>query len=156
MSLLKRKQKLKKALKTENMKTTMKHLAAGTFIALILIVGNVRAEGTETKATSQAIETSLQVEKWMTDETIWNTKSISLAEIAMEIESTLELESWMTNSETWNFSINVVEEAEENMEIECWMTCDEIWDTTTNMEEKEKELTVESWMTNENNWNREF
>ena len=128
MSLLKRKQKLKKALKTEDMKTTMKHLAAGTFVALLLLVGNVQAEGTETKAASQAIETSLQVEKWMTDETIWNTKSISFEEIAQETESTLE--------------------------VECWMTCDEIWDTTTNIEEIEAELTVENWMTDENNWNR--
>ena len=110
------------------MKTTMKHLAAGTFVALLLLVGNVQAEGTETKAASQAIETSLQVEKWMTDETIWNTKSISFEEIAQETESTLE--------------------------VECWMTCDEIWDTTTNIEEIETELTVENWMTDENNWNR--
>jgi len=108
------------------MKTTMKHLAAGTFIALLLMVGNVKAEGTEVKAASQAIETSLQVEKWMTDETIWNTKSSINYEIAVETEATLDLEDWMTNEETWN----------------------------VNNTENEPELAVESWMTNNNIWNR--
>jgi len=107
------------------MKTTMKHLAAGTFIALLLIVGNVKAEGTEVKTTSQAIETSLQVEKWMTDETIWNKKTFT-NEIAQETETTLDLENWMTSEETWN----------------------------VNNTENEPELAVESWMTNNNIWNR--
>ena len=58
------------------MKTTVKQIASVTFIALILLVGNVKAEGTEAKASGQeSIETTLQLEKWMTDETIWNTNS---------------------------------------------------------------------------------
>jgi len=136
------------------MKTTMKHLAAGTFVALLLLVGNVQAEGTETKSASQAIETSLQVEKWMTDETIWNTKSISFAEIAQETEATLELESWMTSTETWNLNNSYVEESEAGMELESWMTSEDTWNTISNIQETETELTVENWMTNENNWNR--
>jgi hypothetical protein len=152
MSLLRRKQKNRKALKTENMKTTMKHLAAGTFVALLLLVGNVQAEGTEAKAASQAIETSLQVEKWMTDEAIWNTKTISFAEIAQE--TTLELESWMTSAETWNLNNSYVEETEAGMELESWMTSEDTWKTISNIQETETELTVENWMTNENNWNR--
>ncbi len=47
------------------MKTIAKQIAAGTFIALLLMVGNVKA--TETKATT---ETTLQLEEWMTDEII--------------------------------------------------------------------------------------
>jgi len=136
------------------MKTTMKHLAAGTFVVLLLLVGNVQAEGTETKAASQAIETSLQVEKWMTDETIWNTKSISFAEIAQENETSLELESWMTSAETWNLNNSYFEETEAGMELESWMTSEDTWNTISNIQETETELTVENWMTNENNWNR--
>ena len=152
ISLLRRKQKNRKALKTENMKTTMKQLAGGTFIALLLLVGNVKAEGTETKASSQAIETSLQVEKWMTDETIWNTKSISFVEIVPETESTLELENWMTSTETWNLNYSFVEETETGMELESWMTSEETWNSNSNVEEKETGLTVESWMINNNVW----
>ncbi len=155
MSLLKRKQKQKrKALKTENMKTTMKQLTAGTFIALILLVGNVQAEGTETKMASQAIETTLHLEKWMTSENLWNTNTISISEIALETESTLEIENWMTNENTWSFNINIVEETETGMELESWMTTSETWNTVNITEDTETGLAVENWMTSDNIWNR--
>ena len=137
------------------MKTTMKQLAAGTFIALILLVGNVRAEGTETKASGrEAIETTLQLEKWMTDENIWNTNTIGFAEFVQETDPAMEIENWMTNSETWNSSFNLVEETDEPIKLECWMSCEEIWNTDNNLQENESALAVESWMTNENIWNR--
>ena len=60
------------------MKTIVKQLATGTFLTFLLLVGNVNAEGTETNTlNSEIIETSLQVENWMTDETIWNTNSFT-------------------------------------------------------------------------------
>jgi len=108
------------------MKTTIKKLAAGTFIALLLMVGNVKAEGTEVK-TSQAIETTLQLKKWMTDETIWNTKSFTKYEIAQETETTMELEDWMICEETWDLNNNFVEESETKLTVETWMTDDNIW-----------------------------
>ena len=141
-----------KPFKTENMKTTVKQLAAGTLIALLLMVGNVNAEGTETKALIRETETTLQIEKWMTDETLWNTNSLNIATLSQETEATLELENWMTSTDTWNFSNYFAEEAEEKMEVECWMTCDEIWNTTNNIEETETALTVENWMINDKAW----
>jgi hypothetical protein len=142
-----------KPFKTENMKTTVKQLAAGTLVALLLAVGNVNAEGTETSALSRETETTLQVEKWMTDEALWSTNVVSISEINQQTEATLELESWMTSTKTWNFSNSLVEETEEYMEVECWMTCDKIWNKTVNIEETEKELTVENWMISEDFWN---
>ena len=133
------------------MKTTMKQLAAGTFIALLLLVGNVRAEGTEVKASGhESIETSLQLENWMTNEAFWNTNTANTAVFVQETESSLELENWMTNSETWNSAYNFVEESETGMSLESWMMNEKIWDL--NSMDSDSELLVENWMTDNNIW----
>jgi hypothetical protein len=134
------------------MKTTMKQLAAVTLVALLLLGGNGYAKGTQTKASSQETETSLQLEKWMTDESVWNSKSTFKIEIGQETETGLSLENWMTTAEAWNLNNNFAEVAESIMELENWMTSEEIW----NIEYKtgETELALENWMTNENVWNR--
>lgn len=107
------------------MKTTVKHFVTVTFIAVLFLVGNVNAEGTETNALNhEIIETPLQLENWMTDETIWNLNDMNMAEFNQETEASLELEDWMINDATWNV-------------------------TTTDTEPK---LTVESWMLDENVW----
>jgi hypothetical protein len=141
-----------KPLKTENMKTTFKQLAAATLVALLLAVGNVNAEGTETKVLIRETETTLQLEKWMTDEVFWNTNSEFATAINRETEATLELENWMTSEETWNLNSILVQETEEYMDVECWMTCDKIWNTTNNIEETETALAVENWMINDKAW----
>ena len=134
------------------MKTTVKQLAAGTFIAFLLLVGSVNAKATEAKASShESIETTLQVEKWMTDEIIWNTNSISITEVSQETETSLELENWMTSSETWNMNTSFIEVSEESLELESWMTSEETWNL--NDMNNETELTVENWMINNNVWN---
>jgi hypothetical protein len=136
------------------MKTTMKNLAAGAFIAFLLIVGNVKAEGTETKATSQAIETTLQLEKWMINEAIWNTRPSVNYGIIQETETGLQLENWMTNASVWNSNNNFVKVDETELELENWMTNDKIWSNYNNVEETETALSIENWMTNETIWNR--
>ena len=84
------------------MKTTLKQLAAVTFIALLL-VGSFKSEGTELKASGlQIIETNLQLENWMTNEKIWNSNFVKIAEFVVETEPGLELENWMTNDNIWN------------------------------------------------------
>lgn len=101
------------------MKTTLKQITAGTFIALLLMVGNVKAS--ETEATSlKATETSLQLENWMTNETIWNTNSF-----VQETEKGMELESWMTSDETWKVEDMDVEP---ELTVENWMINDNIWE----------------------------
>ncbi len=133
------------------MKTTMKHIAAGTFIALLLIVANVKAEGTEITASShEAIETTLQLENWMTDETVWNTNSLDILEFVPETEASLELEDWMTKTELINLNNSFIEEIETGLELEGWMTCDKLWNKNTINDEPE--LPVESWMINDNLW----
>jgi len=156
MSLLRRKQKQKNEtiLITENMKTTVKQLAAGTFLALLLLVGNVRAEGTEAVTSVKAVESTLHLEKWMTNENLWNINSVSLTEIAQETEAILELEDWMISPEGWNINNNIVEDTEAGMELENWMINNETWNTVDINEETETKLTVENWMTSENIWNR--
>jgi hypothetical protein len=134
------------------MKTTVKQLTAGTIIAFLLLVGNVNAKGTEAKASShENIETSLQIEKWMTNESIWNNTTETISTINQESESGLELEKWMTSMETWNFNNSIVEETEAGLEIETWMTSIETW----SIEElkSDTQLTVENWMINDSIWN---
>ncbi len=133
------------------MKTTVKHLTAGTIVALLLLVGNVNAKGTEAKASGhESIESTLQVEKWMIDELIWNTNSISLTEINQETETGLEVENWMINTETWNLSAGFVEETEAGMYLESWMTNEATWHV--HYTENDTELTVENWMTGNKVW----
>ncbi len=133
------------------MKATVKQLATATFIALILIVVNVKAEGTERIASiNENIETTLQLENWMTDETIWNSDSFSTNEYYQETETGLEIENWMTNAETWNFEYNFLQETEAGLELESWMTCEKTWNK--NELNNEAALTIESWMTDSNIW----
>ena len=103
---------------TENMKTTMKQLTAGTILTLIMLVGNVNAEGTQAKASKHenAIETTLQVEKWMTDErnfsgtgknqTSERTASFEISTskfVYREVntEEELKVEPWMIDPKVW-------------------------------------------------------
>jgi hypothetical protein len=134
------------------MKTTMKQLTAGTFVALLLLVGNVNAKGTEIKASGREnIETSLQIEKWMTDEVIWNSNTFNLSQINQETETSLQMENWMTSAETWNLNSSFAEEAEAGLEIETWMTSENRWNVVKAT--AETELEVESWMMNSSVWN---
>ena len=154
-SLLLRKQKQKrKALKTENMKTTLKQLAAGTIIAILLMAGNVQAEGTETKTTSQAVETTLQLEKWMTSENLIYTNLSLITETEQESETELEIEGWMTSPDSWILNNSIVEEKESEMVLENWMVKSENMNTLNITKDIETELKVENWMTSENIWNR--
>ena len=133
------------------MKTTMKKLAAGTFIALLFMVVNVKAEGTETKASGhEYIESELQLENWMTDETLWNSNPMNFVGISQESETAMEIENWMTNPGTWDFGYNFMDETEPALEIENWMTSEETWNTEVN---SDPELIVENWMINSKVWN---
>jgi hypothetical protein len=134
------------------MKTTMKQLTAGTIIALFLLVGNVNAKGTEVKASGhENIETSLQIEKWMTNEVIWNSDTETISAINQDFETSLELENWMTSAETWNFNNSFVVETEAGLKVETWMTNAEKWNVEIAADETK--LAVEGWMINDSIWN---
>lgn len=134
------------------MKTTMKKLTAGAFVALLLLVGNVRADGTELKASSREnIETTLQLENWMIKETIWNTNSMGIADFVHETEASLEIENWMTKEKIWKAGELFVEEIEAGMKLESWMTSEKTWNL--NKMNAEEELSVEGWMVNNKAWN---
>ncbi|MEZ5104384.1 MAG: hypothetical protein R2757_07800 [Draconibacterium sp.] len=113
------------------MKTSMKQLTAGALVALLLVVGNVRAEGTESKVASslELTEAKLEVESWMTDEGIFN--KTSFFEMEELTEENLQVEDWMKNEDTWKpESTNNVagnNEKETKLEIESWMTAKNVW-----------------------------
>ncbi len=131
------------------MKTTVKQIATGTLLALLLLAGNVKA--IETKASShEAIESTLQLENWMTDDMVWNTISLNIAEFVLETDTSMELENWMTDSESWNTNNSFVEEVEMEMVLEDWMINDANWNAENINEESE--LTVENWMVDNNVW----
>ncbi len=107
------------------MKTTLKQIAAGTFIVLLVLAGNVKAAETELKASALEItETSLQLENWMTSEVIWNTNSLSSLDFALETEANMEIESWMTSETVWNAEEKI---KDEKLTLENWMVDSEIW-----------------------------
>jgi len=107
------------------MKTTLKQIAAGTFIVLLVLAGNVKAAETELKASALEItETSLQFENWMTSEAVWNTNSLSSLDFALETEANMEIESWMTNETIWNAEQII---KDEKLIIENWMVDSEVW-----------------------------
>ena len=108
------------------MKNTVKQIAAGTFIALLLIGGNVKSEGTEVKTLGleTVVETSLQLESWMTKETVWNSNSVYMTDFDLEAETHLELESWMTSENIWNVKET---EVEAELTLENWMVDNKVW-----------------------------
>jgi len=133
------------------MKTTVHQIAASTFIALLLMVINVKAEGTETKASGQAIiETTLLLENWMTDETFWNSNLDNMTEFFQETEKEQELEEWMINTESWNVNNHFAEEVETDLELENWMIDKATWHVKNI--EKESDSVVEHWMICEHIW----
>ncbi len=166
------------------MKTKFTHIAAVTFFALTILVGNVYADGSEKSFTSRenseeglatmsiikeaetmsslelfvtetTTEETIELENWMTSNEVWNIKS------AESIETDLELENWMVNEDLWHKgeSISIETVSEESLELENWMTNDQVWKTNTEVSvdleiEKEETLRVEDWMTSENIWNK--
>lgn len=130
------------------MKTTIKQITALTFVALLLIAGNVRAM--EIKGLNlKAKETNLQLENWMINEAIWNANTSVLADFAEVNESSLQLENWMTDNETWNSNFIVVEATEQRLELEGWMTDNKTWKGNIS---NESSLALEAWMTNSEIW----
>ena len=111
------------------MKTTIKQLAAGTILGLLLLAVNVHAEGKGAiKASSlESIETTIELENWMIDETVWNVESFFYIEDATE--ESLDLESWMVNDENWNNIVSYENETEtdSSLELENWMTNSLVW-----------------------------
>lgn len=131
------------------MKTTMKQLAAGTFIALLLLVGSVNAKGTEKIASGhESIESSLKIEKWMTDEFLWSSDFTDIIEVTTETEAKMEIEDWMKDPVIWNPAAYYIQETEAGLELENWMTSEATWNVIST--ESESELTLENWMTENN------
>lgn len=133
------------------MKTTMKQLATAAVLAFQLLTGNANAHGTAPKHTCLVErEATLQLESWMTNETIWNSNTIVISEFTTETEFEHKIENWMINSEIWNFNSVFTEETEAGLEFEDWMTDQHIWNEETT--ETEPGLSVESWMISHEIW----
>ena len=109
------------------MKTTIKQLAALAIFSLIFLVGNVNAKGNKAIASSleTTVETSLQLESWMTEDAIWNTGSTRLVE--QETEATMEMECWMTDESTWEIAPKHTVETDGKLELEQWMVNENNW-----------------------------
>ncbi len=126
------------------MKTRITQLVAALFF-VIVFVGNVNATKHEVNASShENIETTLEFENWMMDETIWSTSDLS----ATAIETNLEMENWMTNRFVW-----IVQK--QGFALENWMTDTNVWEVESAIEvetETEQELAMEQWMVQKNIW----
>ena len=109
------------------MKTSVKQLAAGTILAILITFGNTNAKATEVKSLTPVTETIFDIENWMIDETVWEIKPFISTEIIDEVETGLELEYWMTSETTWNLTENIIEETETQLTVEDWMVSDDIW-----------------------------
>lgn len=108
------------------MKATINKLAAAVIFAFILLAGNVRAEGNDAIASSleNTIEATLQLENWMTDETVWNVTETS---ITMEAEEGLEMENWMISDSTWEVKTTQNVEKDADLQLEEWMINKKVW-----------------------------
>ncbi len=109
------------------MKTTMKKLALITFVALFFFAGNVMATETEKNALiHESIETELEIEDWMINESVWERNQMEAVEFTQEFEATLELEAWMFDDGFWESKL-VPEVHEEELVVECWMISENLW-----------------------------
>jgi len=105
------------------MKTTMKRIAAITFLALFILVGNVYAKGVGKSALSLENENALVLEDWMLNEDVWCCGYYSFLTDATD--ETLAVENWMTDEFIWEdetIAYNMAEEKEDNLVVENWMT----------------------------------
>ena len=142
---------MKQNKKFNEMKTKMKNLATVTLVALLLVAVNVKAEGkVKANLKQEIVETELEMESWMTDETIWDTNSAYLSNLFEENEETMEIENWMMDSNSWTIGFNITEEIEPELELEDWML--EIHVPHRKFIESEPVLTLEDWMTDKNIW----
>lgn len=110
------------------MKTTIKQLAALAIFSVILLAGNRNAEAHELVTASSletTVETTLEMENWMTDEAIWNTATTEI--VFEEADSELEMESWMTDATNWEVAPKFVMETEAGLEMENWMVNENNW-----------------------------
>ncbi|WP_319479900.1 hypothetical protein [uncultured Draconibacterium sp.] len=122
------------------MKTKIKQVTAATLIVLSLMVIGINASATKLTG-CKIVESSLELEDWMTDETIWSTANTTA--FAQEKDVNMAFESWMTNDEIWNVNYHFVAETETSLEIENWMIDAENWDVNDLM--KGSELALEIW-----------
>lgn len=100
------------------MKTAIRQITTGTFIAFIIITGNAKADGAETKVSSQEIiETELKLESWMTNDQIWDVNSVFNIDFAEEPELELELKGWMTSDHVWHHQEKT---KEKSLTLENW------------------------------------
>ena len=132
------------------MKTTVKQITAGAFLAVLLLIGNTNVKGSEIESLNRTMETTLKVENWMMDETVWDTKSLNNYEVALEAETNVEIGNLMTSENAMILSNYLVAETEAGLEMENWMTCEKVWNFTET--EVESELSIESWMVNSEVW----
>ena len=106
------------------METKIKQVTAATFIALLLMAVGIKADASATKLTNaNKAETTLQVEDWMIDETIWNASEMSF--FTYETDAALKVEDWMTDKATWAITEIM---AEEKLTVEDWMLDSKIWE----------------------------
>lgn len=109
------------------MKTTINYLITLAIFSVIIFTGNVNANENKVKASGHEaiVETSLTIENWMTDQSVWNVKT--KANFASEAEAELEMESWMTDENAWGVSFSGSIENEDHLILENWMTNDSYW-----------------------------
>ncbi len=96
-----------------------------------------------------AKESTLKIETWMIDESVWNVKLES--GFTEDTDQTFEIELWMVHPAYWK---NLTTEAEVSLILEKWMTEDSYWNVSKPYltTEKDKALQIEGWMIDDENW----
>lgn len=116
--------------KQKTMKTRLTQIILATFLFTIIIAGNVDAKGTEVVVVSgleNIVESDLELEDWMVNESKWNEFETYYATEFQE--ESLELQNWMVNENNWRLSNFEYpsKEAEQDLILENWMTNEVYW-----------------------------
>lgn len=100
-------------------------------IALAMVDNTVEASPASTDANvfakymEEEIEETLDVEEWMTNETLFDAYSMYFE---IETEEALELEDWMTKATNFsNSTFQIINETENELELEDWMISEKTW-----------------------------
>jgi hypothetical protein len=113
-----------RTLKTKNMKARLNQIILATFLIVILLSGNVNANGKEVIIVSDLeniAETKLELENWMTDEAYWMTA-------VYEREEMLVVEAWMLDEKKWEVPVLVLaSETDHLLILEDWMVNKMYW-----------------------------
>jgi hypothetical protein len=102
-----------------------------------------KANSSEYFATETEVDREIEVESWMTNETLF----VHNFKVNEETDPDLKLENWMVSFGSKTDALNSIQEGKDQpLAVEGWMTNEAMFTSANMADEADKMLDLESWM----------